>query len=581
MQVDENPLTPRSPRGSAPKGLVQGLLLVLVVSLPGLVAGVVAPREATHHMERRVVITADETWRRAAGVRDVEAAEGWERYLLPYFGGEPRLAKPPLTVWATRLAWLGLDAERVDALVLMDRARWVAVGMTLVLLAGTYGIGVLLGGVGAGTVAGMSLGTSLVVQRWGRIASYDIYLAAFAALGLAFALAAARLLRTGSGQGWRTGGLVALGGVCVGLAWLSKGPIALAMVAVPMVVAAAVVGRRRWLRIAVVLLVLVVVGSAVALPWYGYLMGAVSDAGAALAREYAADRPSASPAWTYLGVVALMLPWTVWLVAGLVHPWLRRGAGPVRSRRGIWLAWWWLVVMVVVMSIPEAKQQRYILPVLPAAAVLIGLLVTGYDRSARRGRPERWTRVLTGLHRALVAVVTVLLVVGVSGWGLVYPMAGAMGVWALVGLAVVLGWRVVARDWRGSATGLAVATGLWAGALLPAYWLAYLPSDARAADPVRRTGLVLGSVVEAGPIVWLSLGGEGVKANPPDEKVMLFGRRRVRVIGEEDLGTDRLVVARDDGAYARVMVSRGYRRFDGQAYPNRGYAVVLWERLLR
>lgn len=579
-------------------------MLVLVVSLPGLVAGVVSPREATHHMERRVVISTDETWRMAAGVRDAEEAEGVARYVLPYFGGEPRVVKPPLAVWVTRLAWLGLDVEDVDALTLMMRARWGAVVMTCVLLAGTCLIGWGLGGPWAGTIAGMSVGTSLIVQRWGRIASYDVYLAGWVALGLGLWLMGMRAAqkRRGAGLSRARGkwmgmlpGVMVGAGVCLGLAWLSKGPIVWVMAAVPMVVMSLMQGKSRnggWMSVVLLgMLVVIGVGAAVALPWYGWVLSGVADAGEAMAREFEADRESASPVWTYLGVIPLMLPWTVWLVAGLVHPWVR-GDGPVAKRRGMWAAWWWLVVLVVVMSIPEAKQQRYILPVLPAAGVLIAMVVTAYDRASRRGRPEPWEGVLIGAHKAVVGVLSVLLVVGLAGWGLVYGIAVSMGVWLLAGLAVVLGLWVVLTRWRGEVRALAVVTGLWAAAALPAYWLAYLPADDGAVDPVLRTGVMADVAVTEvegrGPIAWLDLEAEGVRRNPWDEKVMLFARRRVAVIGAEDLqgsagdlagqGLPGVVVAREDPAYSAVLEGAGYRLWDGVIYRNRGYGVAIWTR---
>ncbi|MEQ9455305.1 MAG: hypothetical protein RLN76_12040 [Phycisphaeraceae bacterium] len=563
--------------------------LVLLVSLPGLIVGVVTPRESTHHMERRVLVSADETWRRAIGDADFEAM-GLESYLIPTLNDADRIIKPPLAVWLTRLGWVGVDGHQAGWFELMSRARWVAIGMTCVLLLGTYLLGVsLCGGRGTrgaigmavGMLAGIGVGTSLIVQRWGRIAAYDIHLAGWIALGLGLAFLATRPGRATAHRHWLL--LSIFGGGGLGFAWLSKGPIALLMMLVPLVVVA-VVDRVRWSRHLGTLVVVLITGAFVALPWYGYVFwrvddvggeGGVRGVGGALLREYGADRNEASPVWTYLSLMALMLPWSVWFIGGLLLPWLgvSRKQLSHAGRTALLIAGGWLVVIVVVMSLPEAKQQRYILPVLPAAGLLVGLTAV-HARRAMTG----WASWLAPAHGVIVLGMSlavygfVILSAGDEALGLSDALKATVWVYGL-GLVVVAGW-VAASCWRHDSVMMLRRTACWVGLMLPLYWAVYLPVDDRA-EPTIASGVLVREMAGDQPIAWLKL---DETSGDPDEKMMVSLRRLIPKVGQAALGErSGLVVAKDDDRHAELLESVGFIAVS-EPIADRGKPIRVWSR---
>ena len=109
------------------------------------------------------------------------------------------------------------------------------------------------------------------------------------------------------------------------------------------------------------------------------------------------------PLYFYLLTLTwLMLPWTVFVVAAFVSArrWSWRGDNPVDRLRVFALAW--LIAPVVFFSFSESKLAAYILPVVPAAALLVGERI---DCALRAGKGERVFR-LTG---------TVLLILSAIG----------------------------------------------------------------------------------------------------------------------------------------------------------------------
>lgn len=92
------------------------------------------------------------------------------------------------------------------------------------------------------------------------------------------------------------------------------------------------------------------------------------------------------PFYFYLPIILLMvLPWTVVLIAGFVSSrrWNWRGSDAIALMRV--LAFAWVIVPLLFFSLSKSKIPGYILPVLPAAALLIGERVSCFIR-ANRGR---------------------------------------------------------------------------------------------------------------------------------------------------------------------------------------------------
>jgi ABC-type multidrug transport system fused ATPase/permease subunit len=104
----------------------------------------------------------------------------------------------------------------------------------------------------------------------------------------------------------------------------------------------------------------------------------------------------------YVPVLAGMaLPWTIFLVAAFVSSrrWHWRGASAVDRLRVFGFVW--VLAPVVFFSISQSKLPAYILPALPAVALLVGERVTCFLRAQRGQRVLR----LTGALLLLLVVI--------------------------------------------------------------------------------------------------------------------------------------------------------------------------------
>ena len=158
------------------------------------------------------------------------------------------------------------------------------------------------------------------------------------------------------------------------------------------------------------------------------------------------------PIYFYLPTIAwLCVPWTLLLISGVVRSTLdmraSASAGHLRS-----FAVSWIVVPTLFFSLSSAKLPGYILPVLPAAALLVGYEIDRYVKGKRNIRLMRVTASLMivtaaagavyaskqfGIPRLFVASgVTIAVVTG--GVGLLFrkQSAAAAGMLALASLAI-------------------------------------------------------------------------------------------------------------------------------------------------
>ena len=102
-----------------------------------------------------------------------------------------------------------------------------------------------------------------------------------------------------------------------------------------------------------------------------------------------------APFYFYLPVLAaLALPWTGHLLAAFnsARGWNWRGAAPIDRLRVFGLAW--VVMPVVFFSFSGSKLTAYILPVMPAVALLTGERLTCFLRAGRGDKVMRFTGAL-------------------------------------------------------------------------------------------------------------------------------------------------------------------------------------------
>ena len=494
-----------------------GLVLILLACLPPMLAGL-GGRDTTHTMENLAVFSSQETWLRLHGYEagEIEAEPG--AWAMPSRNDRPRLRKPPGVVWVNLLAWAGLepgDAGATPARLLL-RARLASVAMGLVLIAGVYGVGRSLGDRRTAALAALAAGTMLLVQKQARYASYDIYMAAWVAVGLG--VAPLRSLLVGAVRDrWADAARWLVAGAAVGLGWMCKGPLAAGVFGVAVMgVMVAAGGRERdgvagaWRRGGTGLVIAAVAACVVAVPWYVWAQLRY-DLLAAMGREAAHVAERSSPPWFYAGLLGLVFPWTVWLIGGLFLPWLRLGGA---RRRQALAAWWMFVAILVMFTIPSAKQQRYILPIVPAAAVLIAQLWRWHAELARAGEDDpgggalRWPHAVMLLGGAAAFAPFVFLQPRLVAWGVfdhpeVGPLQPAATVAASAGMLLAGGlvarWTLVRDPARQRPLAAAGATAAWMVVFATAWWAAYAGAP-DGVHPVREPARRLAEVTAHAPV---------------------------------------------------------------------------------
>lgn len=332
-------------------------------------------RVSTHTMENVALVSSQETWLR---LHQGDARARW----MAFNDAIPRVEKPPLVVWLNMLAWSDLDSANHEPAVLVKRARYVSVAMGFLMIAAIFWMGAVLRSPQAAVIAALSAGSMFFLQRQAHTASYDIHFAAWAALAIAAGLWAIN----GTGQvpskrtrvlGW------ALCAFAMAGSMMSKNPLTLAIVVPPLLMAIACAPsprRAHALGLAfAAALALLPIGA-----WYAWVYLEYPDAIAVWRRETTQPRPGDfQPIYYYLGLLALVAPWTLWLIAGLIYG-VR--ASVRQDERASWFAFLWFAFLFILFSIPAAKQQRYILPIIPPAALLVALFwIQPQGSSHRRG----------------------------------------------------------------------------------------------------------------------------------------------------------------------------------------------------
>ena len=340
------------------------------------------------------LVGADEP-RYAEVAREMLARRDW---ITPVFGNQPWFEKPPLYYWQAMVAygvfgvsdWAARLPSAVDATLMI-----IAVFVFL----GKFHPGFHLDG------ALMTASTAGVIG-FARAAGTDMPLAASFTIALL------------AWYAWYQGGLkLYLAGFYLGLALatLAKGPVAPILAAAILVVFAGLRKDYRLIR-RTLWIPGILLFSLIALPWYVVVEIRNPEFFRVFILEHNLSRFATDlyhhrqPFWYFIPVTLLgLVPWTVFALAALGED-IRRtswwvGSSEMASSEralSLFLAVW-LVVPVVFFSLSQSKLPGYILPALPAGA----LLVTEYvARSLAVG--HRPAMALIILHSVLAGATVVL-----------------------------------------------------------------------------------------------------------------------------------------------------------------------------
>lgn len=336
------------------------------------------------------LVGADEP-RYAQVAREMLQRHDW---ITPVLGGQPWLEKPPLYYWQAMLSYalLGVSdwAARVPSA--LDATLMV---LAVYLFFRRFRQGVELD---AALIACSCAG----VIGYARAASMDMVLAsAFTIAMLAW-------------WGWRESGehgYLALFYAFLGLGTLAKGPVAPFLAVLVFTLYAAVL--REWrLLLRTFWIPGILLFCVVSLPWYFAVEARNPEFFRVFILEHNLGRFAEDlyhhrePFWYYLPATALgLVPWTVFVIAAgfqNVRAWWVEGRAEASDENDLQFqfavfACCWLAVPVIFFSLSQSKLPGYILPALPAGAVLLAQYLQQQWEPGKAEPVSRWLAVLHGL----------------------------------------------------------------------------------------------------------------------------------------------------------------------------------------
>ena len=321
------------------------------------------------------LIGADEP-RYAQVAREMLSRHDW---ITPVLGGRSWLEKPPLYYWQAMLAFSIFGVSDVAARIPS------AIDATLLVVAVYLFFRRFRRGVEVD--AALITASCAGIIGYSRAASMDIPLTAVFGIGML------------GWWAWRESGTrFYLAGfyVFMALGMLAKGPVAPLLAAFIIVVFALATQEVR-IMVRTLWLPGILLFCVVSLPWYV----AVQMRNPQFFREFILQHNLArfstnlyhhpEPFWYYLPVTLLALvPWITFVVAGMVESvrawWSERKVGrpePDLELQFRIFACCWLIVPIAFFSISQSKLPGYILPAIPAGAILLAdyLLVRSEENS--------------------------------------------------------------------------------------------------------------------------------------------------------------------------------------------------------
>ncbi len=337
------------------------------------------------------LVGADEP-RYAQIAREMLLRHDW---VTPVLFGHPWLEKPPLLYWGMMLSYKAAGgifdwAARLPSAVLTTAmivfvyvwARRLRPGMQL--------------------DAALITAASVLVLGFGRAASTDMPLTALFTMAML------------SWYGWyatEKRRWLLLFYFFLALATLAKGPVAVLLAALIVTALAAV--RRDWRLLLRTLWPFgVLLYLAVALPWFIAVQRANPEFFRVFILEHNVARFATDlyrhkqPFWYYLPVLLIgLLPWTVFTIAAVVdavRDWrysVEEPAGQEDLRTFLTL---WLLLPVLFFSLSQSKLPGYILPAIPAGAILLADFIR--RQVAEDDKPSLW---MVLVHAAVAAAMLV------------------------------------------------------------------------------------------------------------------------------------------------------------------------------
>ncbi len=370
-------------------------------------------------------------------------------WLVPRYQGQAFFDKPVLTYWLMA-ASMGVLGPTTAA------ARLVPVLAALALVLATAWLGTLLFDRRSALAGALVLASTPAFLSFARMAMSDMLLALTTTASAALALRAYRA----QPPPWLAPAL----GAVLGLGFLTKGPVALAVAGLAL---ALILWRERTRPLPFGAAGLTLAAAAFAVLGRGWFALVFVRGGAEplvyfflrenLERFAGETYDAGRPLWFYLpAYLAEGLPWSCFLPLALVRL-LRGDAGDGAGAR--WLALW-AALVVALLSLSRGKIDYYLLPVYPPLSLLVGRYLAGVPwRELDRG----WARTVLLLGAGATTLLLARPPALPPGW-LPDPVHGPL----LVVVATLVAVALLAAALRPTAPGvlLALASATAVGFLL-------------------------------------------------------------------------------------------------------------------
>lgn len=278
-------------------------------------------------------------------------------WLIPYYNGELRLRKPPLAYWLTALSYKAFGT--IDEFAARFISASFAVLTSLLLF---FWANKTLGTRSATSIA-ICFVSSYIALRYFRSAETDsvllFFVVASCLIGYQILYERLSLAR------------VLLLHLCMGLGFLTKGPAAI-VIPLLLILIATIKDRRLHLWRKILHPVGVLILLVTAFSWYAFIFYTLPDqahsiVGTEVDATYITGR-HANPVYFYIPRIFIyFLPWSVFIIPAAIWLYKTRPHPPLINYAIIWFG-----LTFVILSVNVNKQIQYALLLTPPLMILIG-----------------------------------------------------------------------------------------------------------------------------------------------------------------------------------------------------------------
>ena len=309
--------------------------------------------------------------------REMAVSGDW---LVPHLNGFEHFQKPPLIYWATALSFKLFGFTEWAARLPSALAAWGTVILTFFLTRRKW------------DATRAHVACTMLISMLGLFISARLLIPDTT---MAFWIIASITALSFERRGWFF--------VCMGLGFLTKGPMA---IVVPL---AAAVGRslsgarrKNWPWVTGLLATLLI-----SLSWFLIMAAQKPELFDYFLRYELVERFASTshgrsrPWWFFLPVLLVaLLPWTISLPKLIKKTWLQLKSRNLSPRQGLLVGW--VLIPLVILSLAGSKLPTYILPLLPGLAI---------------GLSAFWTSPRRTLTFAMPAIATWIAIIALSGPG--------------------------------------------------------------------------------------------------------------------------------------------------------------------